>query len=409
MKDLYAWHFPPGPDEIEAAWSAGILSVDTNVLLDLYRYHEETRELLLSALEYFGERTWLTHQVAEEFFRNRNTVIASSTSGFSEADKIADEILNKIQDQVSKLLRNRLLPGSRVSQLQSGIEEVVRAFKVDIASARESFPNFRDNDVIIDRICKLFEGRVGSAYEKDRLDEALKEAKKRFESEIPPGYKDNTTKKGDRRYGDYLVWRQLLDRAESIKQPLVFVTSEIKEDWWERPGAKTIGPRQELLKEYFNITGKKMLFYQTDRFLAFAADRIGRSDVSDAVNEIRDLAKVRTRSAQLVQLVSQEAELEDNETWQRGTLVVRLLRPSYKFTCSGGFEPHMLKVPDLTVALKKHPEGMPEFIVRHGTGTTYDFNIHVKSIDFGETLPAGEYTFFYDAVNDVSSGAEVEI
>lgn len=409
MKDLYQWHFPLGAGEITDAWTSGILSVDTNVLLDLYRYHEETRNLLLQALEYFGDRTWLANQVAEEFFRNRNSVIASASSGFTSADKIADEILKQTGEETAKLAKNRIIPQASVSKLQMDIQQAVNAFKLELSKTKEAFPNFRDNDLIIDRVCGLFNSRVGKPYDKTALEEALKEAKKRFESETPPGYKDIAEKKGDRRYGDYLIWRQLIDYAGGLKLPLIFVTSELKEDWWERASGKTIGPRQELLKEYFEATGRRLLFYQTDRFLEFASDRIGSTDVAEAVEEIRDVARRRTRNPQLVEFIEQDWEWEEGETWQRGTLVVRLLRPAFNFTCSGRLEPHMLKIPDLTVALKIFPEGMPEHVVRFGTGTTYDFNIHVKSTDYGDYLPIGEYRFFYDAINDLTTPPEAEI
>ena len=121
MKDLYQWHFPLGPGEINDAWTGGILSVDTNVLLDLYRYHEETRNLLLKALEHFGERTWLTNQVAEEFFRNRNSVIASASSGFTSADKIAEEILRQTGEEAAKLAKNRIIPQGSAVTFRKGV------------------------------------------------------------------------------------------------------------------------------------------------------------------------------------------------------------------------------------------------------------------------------------------------
>ncbi|ADU67004.1 hypothetical protein Selin_2287 [Desulfurispirillum indicum S5] len=87
MKELFKWYFPLSDDEIRNIWKEGILTVDTNVLLDLYRYHEDTREALLAAINAFDGRAWISHQVAEEFFRNRNSVILSSNSAFNDAEK----------------------------------------------------------------------------------------------------------------------------------------------------------------------------------------------------------------------------------------------------------------------------------------------------------------------------------
>ncbi|WP_303875685.1 PIN-like domain-containing protein [Stutzerimonas kunmingensis] len=71
MKNQYGWHLPLPEEEIKKAWDNGVLTVDTNVLLDLYRYHENTRNSLLESIAAFDGRVWLSHQAATEFFRNR--------------------------------------------------------------------------------------------------------------------------------------------------------------------------------------------------------------------------------------------------------------------------------------------------------------------------------------------------
>ena len=43
MRDKFPWYFFE-KDDYEAAWSDGILTVDANVILDLYRYNQSTRE-----------------------------------------------------------------------------------------------------------------------------------------------------------------------------------------------------------------------------------------------------------------------------------------------------------------------------------------------------------------------------
>ena len=37
MRDKFPWYFF-SKDDYDAAWDSGILTVDTNVILDLYRY-----------------------------------------------------------------------------------------------------------------------------------------------------------------------------------------------------------------------------------------------------------------------------------------------------------------------------------------------------------------------------------
>ena len=75
IKDKFKWAIPLTSQEIDDIWKKPILTVYTNVLLDLYRYHPKTRDSILQSIEIFKERLWLSHQAAIEFFRNRTAVI----------------------------------------------------------------------------------------------------------------------------------------------------------------------------------------------------------------------------------------------------------------------------------------------------------------------------------------------
>jgi hypothetical protein len=53
----------------------GIVVPDANVLLNLYRYNEQTRNDLFLVLRALGDRLWVPHQVVVEFWRNREAVL----------------------------------------------------------------------------------------------------------------------------------------------------------------------------------------------------------------------------------------------------------------------------------------------------------------------------------------------
>jgi len=63
MRDRFPWYFVETKDYNEA-WVSGVLTIDANVMLDLYRYNRETREALLKALESFKGRLWISHQTS---------------------------------------------------------------------------------------------------------------------------------------------------------------------------------------------------------------------------------------------------------------------------------------------------------------------------------------------------------
>lgn len=395
MKDFFKWYFPHSPTQIKEIWENGILTVDTNVLLDLYRYHQNTRQALLESLNLFSGRAWISHQVAEEFFRNRNAVILSSTTSFNDAERNLSEIVKIIEKPIMKIKSNRTIPDKIGITLGESFEKALSNATKEIESLKSEYPDYIKEDPILENICTLFNSNLGNPFEQDALPEILKEAKRRKENKIPPGFKDSG-KEGDKPYADYILWRQILNHIKEVQKPLIFVTSEEKEDWWEKGAGKIVGPLYDLLKEFHQETGQPFLLYKTARFLEYSSEKTGKTTNTDAVAEIREIATQRHRETPLAIVVGQNDTI-NNSNRVFGQLLVEVLEPTYKFTCSGHFTPRLSDIPNLRVALVKAPNGIPNYLIRSGAGTTFDFHVHLKSKDFGTYLPVGQYTFEYEA------------
>jgi hypothetical protein len=64
------WHRLPD-DHVDLVWTTGIVGLDTNVLLGLYRMSDPVREHLLEILTKLKGRLFVPHHVAAEFQRSR--------------------------------------------------------------------------------------------------------------------------------------------------------------------------------------------------------------------------------------------------------------------------------------------------------------------------------------------------
>ncbi|MEH7809961.1 PIN-like domain-containing protein, partial [Bacillus safensis] len=102
----------------------------------------------------------------------------------------------------------------------------------------------------------------GEPYNEEQMKKLEKEADKRLNMEIPPGYKDFNKKNGlkfyngviiQNKYGDLILWKQLLDFAVRNDTNIIFLTDEQKEDWWYKLKNKIIGPKVELLNEFTSL------------------------------------------------------------------------------------------------------------------------------------------------------------
>ena len=395
MKNNFAWYLDAHAPEPHSYWDTAIMSVDANVLLDLYRYHADTRDRILEAISSFGERVWLSDQAATEFFRNRKRVIVSSNTTFSDAGAAVEKLAKALVEARDKLRGQRLVPRSLSDALDAAVSEAINEARHRIDGAQTAHPDYLREDPLLERLLAIFDGRVGAAYDAARLAATLKAAEGRFKAKVPPGYMDEGEKEGDRRFGDYVLWSQLIDNAKAASCPIIFVTSEKKEDWWEQKGHLTLGPRLELLEEFARETGQRIHLYRTERFLEVHAARAGSQLNEGVVEEIREVDARRTRlQSPAVHLVQQAVPIATPDE-NRGTLEIELLREVRNVTASGRLDPRMSGVPEVAATVTSAPSGCPRLDVHGGTGTVFDFNVHLKPLEYGAVLPVGRYVIEY--------------
>ncbi|MGE4503692.1 MAG: translation initiation factor IF-2 N-terminal domain-containing protein [Thiomicrospira sp.] len=399
MKKEFNWYFPISEDEVNEIWGSGLLTVDANVLLDLYRYHESTRNTLIGSLKDFNGRLWLSNQAAEEFIRNRTGVIVSSEKTFKQAKDEVEKLKNSLESTISQLKGNRIIPDEIADGLIEKINPAIDEALNQITESKSSYPKYLNDDPILEQLMEMFSEAVGPKFSKEEVPELIKEAKNRIENKVPPGYMDDN-KDDNQQYGDYFLWRQILDKSKTDGTPIIFVTSERKEDWWEKISGKTIGPRPELLREAYDYTGKRILIYQTDRFLEYSSKRSGNTLDSDAVAEIRAVDMLRADIEHAVELTDHNI-LKRTENSQEGVLVINLTRPVKNLTGSGFFDPHMNCVPAIEVILESAPDELGEYKLRAGAGTKFNFNLHVISAVRDQLLPVGQYILRYKARCDL--------
>jgi hypothetical protein len=395
MKKEFKWYFPISEDELNNIWSDGLLTVDANVLLDLYRYHESTRNTLIDSLKEFNGRLWLSNQAAEEFIRNRTGVIVSSEKTFRQAKDEVEKFKSSLESTISQLKGNRIIPDEIADGLIEKISPAIDEALEQITKSKSSYPKYLNDDPILAQLMEMFDEAVGPEFSKDEIPELTKEAEKRIENKIPPGYMDEN-KEDIRPYGDYFLWRQILEKSKLDSKSIIFVTSERKEDWWEKISGKTVGPRPELLREAYDFTDKRILIYQTDRFLEYSSRRSGNALDSDAVAEIRAVDMLRSDMEHAVDLVDHNV-IKRTEFSQEGALVLNLTRPVKNLTGSGSFDPHMKSVPAIDVVLESAPDDLGEYKLRAGAGTKFNFNLHVISANRDQLLPIGQYILRYQA------------
>lgn len=93
---------------------------------------------------------------------------------------------------------------------------------------------------------------------------------------------------------------------------LFFVTHDQKEDWWNTIRGKTIGPRIELRKEFYEETGKTFHMYTMSSFLSFFIENKGKSIDKTTIDEVDLFASVMRKKVPRTELREYYESFEDN-------------------------------------------------------------------------------------------------
>lgn len=305
MKAGFEEFYTPTPEEFKTLWETCFFSFDTNVLLDLYRFHDAARGAMLSLMEHVASRVWLPHQVALEFHRSRPAVVA-------EFEQTYDALTDRIQAFAEKVKQDfPRHPHLDIARICATIQEATKA----ISDARSAHRHRLNDDDIRERLVAIFGSRTGT--EPTDVKNREEQARKRIKERVPPGYED-AGKDGDGSLGDVLLWLELVARCQELKQPLILVTSERKDDWFWRKRGRTFGPRPELRREVLDSAGVDFHLYRWDQFEAHAReflgwDNPGRGEAAKELEERRERqrtnAEERRRLIQRVRLLQAGADL----------------------------------------------------------------------------------------------------
>ena len=128
-------------------------------------------------------------------------------------------------------------------------------------------------------------GQVMIAPSQEDIYRWCEEGQKRYKNEIPPGFKDAKNKDGVRMYSDLILWQETLRYAKKESTNLIFITDDVKADWWE----VIDGNRQFHTKliEEFEKTGQQIVPMTSKDFF---------SDVSEAYDiEKNDAVEIALR------------------------------------------------------------------------------------------------------------------
>jgi len=281
VKNKFKEYYRLSEVEFDEMWKTAFIVLDANVLLDLYRFSRETSDELLKILELLSDKLWMPHQAGLEYHKNKFEVI-SGQENFYPVMKAALVDCKKIIEKTNVRDKSYLVSKKQIK----GKIELIDKF---LLKKQRELPKWREKDEINEKLIKIYDGRVGDPYNEEELKDLYAEGDKRYLISTPPGYED-AGKPIPHRYGDFVLWKQIIDQAKTTKNPIIMVGDDNKEDWWLKISGKKISPRFELIKEMKDRAGVDFYLYEVENFMEIAKNKLGLSggEINDAIREVKE-------------------------------------------------------------------------------------------------------------------------
>jgi hypothetical protein len=322
MRKQSAGNYSLDQEDKDNLWDNWLIVLDTNVLLNLYRFSKTTSDEFLITIRKFECQLWMPAQVRLEFKKNISDVITKQRESYGNLAKDILKCEEALENKITEYSRHPFIDVKKIQEpLQKSFKKSFIEVQNELSNLEKKHPDYFENDPIDEELTKIFESRTGENYSEIHLIEIYAEGKKRFDSKIPPGYKDKnkSEKSPNEQFGDLVLWYQIIDKAKFSNKSVLLVTDDEKEDWWFTKKGRRYGPRPELVEELQAKANVSFYMYNSDRFLQFAKEQSKETVDLTVLTEMRE-DRNKDEIAEVIR--NQEVKIEsDRESFIIGRTV----------------------------------------------------------------------------------------
>jgi rRNA-processing protein FCF1 len=257
-----------------------IIVCDTNVYLNLYEYSPEAADFFVSLLELIKQKIILPDTVYREFKKNHKKSHGRQLKKLENAFKNFRGHITSFSDKTMKqfaILENLQFPD---------MQDFREQFQETLAAMNETLQAYLDEHDVITYINEKFldsdkprlflesllnDGALLEAFTLDEIYAICEEGEGRYKRRIPPGFEDGKDKIGLLMFNDLIIWNEIIRYCFKKGKNLLFVTDDIKPDWWTIEGVNRTGLREELITEFEKRTKQKLIGVTSKEFYSYLA------------------------------------------------------------------------------------------------------------------------------------------
>lgn len=317
MKNTFREYYHYSEEEIQEMRKEWLFVLDTNILLNFYRYSQETKDMFIKVLNILKNRQqlWIPYQVGKEFHDNRIDIISTYEKSYSNIIKELDDNFSSLEwTLMSKYPKH---PSIDIKNLLNPLKEATEKLKDTILNKQKGHPSLLKEDLILEDINNIFEGCVWCLPSEEEIKKYKKELEQRYKEGIPPWFQDKG-KAEEKKYGDVILWFQIIEKAKKSQKNIIFVSDDVKKDWWIIKDGEKIMPLPALKKEIlteakvdFHIYTWDYFLKESSKYLLNAGETLSIS--KEMINEAKEVRENNTSNIDEVLEKRKEILLQRNQ------------------------------------------------------------------------------------------------
>lgn len=268
MRKKYSEYYHPSIEELKTASSNAWFVFDTNSLLDVLRLSPTLSQKTIESIRAHHDNIRIPANVDYEYHKH---MVETPAEMISIAESAIKEMnFDSFKETFKKIFaggKRRPLPSDCIEAYSKDFKQAVDAIRDKLLKLKDHYSDLFKHQNHQLTLSELLEDCLLPGFSDEDIAKIEKEGEDRYANKVPPGYMDD--EKEDNKYGDLIIWKEMIELANTTKRNIFFVSNDAKEDWIYRVSGKTWGPRIELIREFKKETGGDLLFhiYSLDQFL----------------------------------------------------------------------------------------------------------------------------------------------
>lgn len=257
-----------------------IIVCDTNVYLRLYDYSPEFTEFAITCLDKIKTHLKIAYMTCLEYNKHYRGKYNNAKEKIKKYDATLLDILEDAQAKINKEFY-------RIEQYYLPDMQVIHKNVINgLVSIKEEIKSYCENHELLialneeylkqDPIKTFWDTltiNIFKSFSFEQIYQICDEGEKRFKNKVPPGFKDKE-KQGIRQYGDLILWKELIEFCKVNHVNAIFVTDDVKEDWWEITNSDGNFIREfhsKLTSEFNKETEMEIIAFTSQEFFSIIA------------------------------------------------------------------------------------------------------------------------------------------